>query len=76
MTRLNDLETAALRSIAANHPESEPEIARIFESCVVTKRENTGGGFFTTLASQTQTFGSIGIRSTLGDAWISIKGLH
>jgi hypothetical protein len=76
MTGLNDLEITALQSIASNYPDFEPEIGHIFQSCVVTKRENTGGGFFTSLAPQTQAFAPIRLRSPLGDAWISIKGLR
>jgi hypothetical protein len=76
MATLNDVETAALHAIAANYPDFEPQIASMFESCVVTKRENTGGGFFTTLALQTQVFSPIGLRSPLGDGWLSIKGLR
>ena len=76
MTRLNQLEVAAVRSIASNYPGFESGLVRILEACVVTKRENTGGGFFTTLASQTAEFSPIGLHSPLGDAWISIKGMR
>jgi len=76
MTSLNEMETAALRIIAGNYPEFEAEISRVFESCVVTKRENTGGGFFTTLALGSQAVTPIGLRSPMGDAWFSIKGMR
>jgi hypothetical protein len=68
MTRLNDLEAAAICSIASNYPGVEPELVRILESCLVTKRENTGQGFFTTLTSQPAAFAPIGLRSPLGEA--------
>lgn len=76
MTSLSDLEIAALRCIATCYPDLEPEIGAAFRSCIATKRQNTGGGFFTDLAVQSRICLPDGLRSPLGDAWISIKGMR
>ena len=44
-----DLEVAALRAIFLETPELAPALERQFETSVDTERENSGGGFFTTM---------------------------
>jgi len=49
MTEFTDLEVAALRAIFLETPELAPALERQLEASVVTERENSGGGFFTTM---------------------------
>lgn len=49
MTEFTDLEVAALRAIFLETPELAPALERQFEASIVTERENSGGGFFTTI---------------------------
>jgi hypothetical protein len=42
----------------------------------VTQRENTGGGFFTSLALQGENHSPVSLRSPLGDAWVKVEGLR
>ncbi len=44
------LERAALRSIFAEHPDLAVGLEQQLADAVVTMRENTGGGFFTTIS--------------------------
>ena len=50
MTTFTDLELAALQSIIAETPELAPDLERQLSLATVTKRENTGVGFFTTIS--------------------------
>ena len=50
MTGFTDLEAAALRAIFLETPELAPALKRQLEASEVTERENSGGGFFTTIA--------------------------
>ena len=50
MIGLTDLEVAALRSIFSETPELADGLERQLAVAVVTKRENSGVGFFTDLA--------------------------
>jgi hypothetical protein len=50
MTQFTGLETTALRAIFSETPELAEALERQFEVAVVLKRENTGGGFFTTIS--------------------------
>jgi hypothetical protein len=49
MTEFTDLEVAALRAIFLETPELAPALERQLEAAAVTERENSGGGFFTTM---------------------------
>lgn len=49
MTGLTKLEEAALRSIFSETPDIAPSLFRQLELATVADRENTGGGFFTTI---------------------------
>lgn len=49
MTGFTDLEVAALRAIFLETPELAPALERQLEASIVTERENSGGGFFTTI---------------------------
>lgn len=49
MSAFTDLEVAALRAIFAETPELAPALARQFKAAEVSNRENSGGGFFTTI---------------------------
>ena len=50
MTTFTELELAALHSIFSETPELASELERQLAVATVTERENTGGGFFTTIA--------------------------
>lgn len=50
MTDFTELEVAALRSIFSETPNLTPGLERQLATAHVTERENSGGGFFTTIA--------------------------
>ncbi len=50
MDGFTNLEVAALRAIFSETPELAPALKRQLDGSVVTDRENSGGGFFTTIA--------------------------
>lgn len=50
MNEFTEMETAALRAIFAETPAVSSELQRQLRRATVTKRENTGGGFFTDIA--------------------------
>ena len=50
MSEFTKLEEAALRSIFSETPELAAIFERQLKNARVTKRENTGGGFFTTIS--------------------------
>jgi hypothetical protein len=70
---LNKLEQAALEVIAANYPDVADKLKYAFDHCQVSKRENTGGGFFTYLESEILLPPSL--YSPLGDARFNIDGM-
>ena len=50
MTHFTNMETAALRAIFAETPAISSDLQRQLSRATVTKRENTGGGFYTDIA--------------------------
>jgi hypothetical protein len=50
MTAFTELELAALHSIFSETPELAPELERQLTVAMVSERENSGAGFFTTIA--------------------------
>jgi hypothetical protein len=74
--QLHELEVAALDVIADEHAETEPQLAALFQTCTVTNSENTGGGFFTALASDKAAFAPVALQSPTGDAWFDIDGMQ
>ena len=50
MTSFTELELAALHSIFSETPELAPSLERQLAAATVTERENSGGGFFTSIA--------------------------
>lgn len=50
MTAFTELELAALRSIFSETPELAPALERQLAVASVAERENSGAGFFTTIA--------------------------
>lgn len=50
MTGFTAMETAALQAIFAETPAVSAQLRRQLICAMVTKRENTGGGFFTEMA--------------------------
>lgn len=50
MTTFTDLELAALHSIFAETPDLAPALEQQLAVATVVKRENSGGGFFTTIS--------------------------
>ena len=50
MTAFTELELAALHSMFSETPELSAELERQLASARVTKRDNSGGGFFTDIA--------------------------
>jgi hypothetical protein len=75
MKRFNALELAALKIIAENYPELKPQLIAMFDSSIVTRRENTGNGFFTEFLAADMALPPIVSRSPLGDAWISVENM-
>ena len=53
MGMFTDLELAALHSIFSETPELAADLERQMERATIVKRENTGGGFFTTIMVST-----------------------
>jgi hypothetical protein len=49
-TAFTDLELAALHSIFSETPELQAQLERQLAAAAVTNRENSGAGFFTTIA--------------------------
>ena len=49
MSAFTELERAALSSIFAEHLDLAPGLEDQLAGAIVTERENTGGGFFTTI---------------------------
>lgn len=50
MTQLTELELAAIETILAEKPDHFGPLSEQLQSLTVEKRENTGGGFFTTIS--------------------------
>jgi hypothetical protein len=50
MSTFTELELAALHSIFAETPDLAPALQQQLAVATVTERENSGGGFFTTIA--------------------------
>ena len=67
MTEFTDLEVAALRAIFSETPELAQALGRQLDASVVTKREDSGGGFFTTM-SVAHDAPAVDSPSVLGDA--------
>jgi len=76
VTTFNALEWAALRAIFAETPELAPLLTAQAEQATVTKRENTGGGFFTDI-SVAGDWEPIRSKSPLGDnVFARVEGLE
>jgi hypothetical protein len=71
----NALEWAALNHIANQYPDHKNGLITAFSSCSVVKRENTGMGFYTDFEVNGQAEMPDGMRTPLGDAWLSIDGM-
>lgn len=71
MAGLTPLERAALSATFAEAGRLAEGLDRLLDAEVLT-RENTGGGFFTTLAVPLP---SRGESLHLGDVWVAVKGL-
>ena len=67
MTKFTGLEVAALRAIFLETPQLAPALERQLDASVVTKRENSGGGFFTTMRVADDAL-AVDSPSVLGDA--------
>ena len=76
MDSLNNLEITVLEQIADQYPDARMELRDLFRSCGVSKRENTGAGFFTTLVMQAEGHPPLRLRSPLGDVFVAIDGLR
>ena len=72
MPDLTRLERAALAEIARQHPTLAPQAA----TARVTVRENTGCGFFTTLAVDPAAAAAIEGPRVLGNVWLDVEGLE
>ena len=76
MTAFTELEIAALRSIFSETPELTPALERQLAVATVTERENTGGGFFTTIAVD-QNAPSVSVSGVLGyETQARVEGLE
>lgn len=65
MSSFTEMETAALRAIFAETPSLSPKLRHQLCRATVTKRENTGGGFFTDI-SVPEDAPSVGRHKVLG----------
>jgi hypothetical protein len=73
---LNGLEETALRAIASEYVEVEPQLLAILRSCTVTGYENTGSGFFANLELDRDRFKPINLHSPLSEAFLRIDGME
>ncbi len=71
----NTLESAALARIAHEYPDYTTDLIRVFGSCSVVKRQNTGGGFYTDFETIGEVEMPTGLWTPLGDAWVRIDGM-
>ena len=69
MLKLTDLEVVALSEIAKQYPALVPQIV----ATTVLERENTGCGFFTTLAVDRSTAVAIDSDRVIGNVWLDIR---
>ena len=72
MLKLTDLEVVALSEIAKQHPALVSQIA----ATTVLERENTGCGFFTTLAVDRSAAAAIDSDRVVGNVWLDIQGFE
>jgi len=76
MTRLTKLERAAIEAILAEKQDHFDPLSEQLQSVTVEKRENTGGGFFTTISVSPSTPAVI-ISSPLGsNVYTSVNGME
>ncbi len=76
MAGFTSFETAALRAIFSETPEFAAALERQFELAEVNERENTGGGFFTTMRVHDETL-AIDCPRVLGDqVYAQVNGLN
>lgn len=76
MTTFTDLELAALRSIFAETPELVPGLEAQLARATVIERENTGGGFFTTIAVGDDAPRVTGPKILCDETWAWLAGLE
>lgn len=75
MTQLTELERAAIEAILGEKPDHFSALSEQFKSLTVEKRENTGGGFFTTLSVSSLAPAAI-LSSPLGlNVYASVDGM-
>ncbi|HEX3863138.1 MAG TPA: hypothetical protein VHY35_15740 [Stellaceae bacterium] len=74
-TALNQLERAVLQAVAVQYPEAAAALQRQFQIATCIKRENTGVGFFTTLAIDRHKAPPVALRSPIGDVYSDVHGL-
>jgi hypothetical protein len=75
LSRANGLETAALEAIAARHPADEAVLLRQFHCATITKRKNSGAGFFVDLSIDRTKAGPVSLASPIGPVWAAVNGL-
>ncbi|WP_311268309.1 hypothetical protein [Sphingobium sp. WCS2017Hpa-17] len=75
MTQLTELERAAIDAILAEKPDYLGPLSEQLQSVVVEKRENTGGGFFTTISVSPLAPAAI-VSSPLGlNVYVGVDGM-
>lgn len=76
MTQLTELERAAIEAIVAEKPDYFGPLSEQLQSAKVEKRENTGGGFFTTISVSSLAPAAI-VSSPLGlNVYASVDGME
>jgi len=76
MMQLTELEREAIEAILAEQPGHIGSLREQLESLVVEKRENTGGGFFTTISVSALAPAAI-VSSPLGlNVYVSVDGME
>ncbi|KQN09777.1 hypothetical protein ASE85_02220 [Sphingobium sp. Leaf26] len=76
MTQLTKLERAAISAILAEKPNFLSPLREQLQSVVVEKRENTGGGFFTTISVSSTAAPAI-LSSPLGlNVYANVDGME
>jgi hypothetical protein len=68
------LEAAALEAIAGRYPEAREALKAQLATATVSERENTGVGFFTSLAVDRSTKAIESTDKVLGPVWADIEG--
>jgi hypothetical protein len=76
MGALFDIERAALDAIADASSKDFPRLREVLGRVAVTKRENTGAGFFADLSVEDDVAPLVDVASPIGDLLVRVDGLQ